>query len=198
MLERRSAIASGLAAGGRAPLGITGCHLGEVAGFGLLQVAGFRKTMGEVERVVGTACGCIVPRRLSDTVRAGDLTVLRTGPEQLWIVGPAERLGVEEAIRTGIGPTVGAVTPLSHSRTRIFIEGEMSRDVLAKGIPLDLHADVFAVGEAALTGLDHTPVLLHRVAADRYEIYAMRTFALTVWEWLADAALQYGYEVVAG
>jgi sarcosine oxidase gamma subunit len=34
------------------------------------------------------------------------------------------------------------------------------------------------------------------VARDRFEIYAMRTFALTVWDWLADAALEFGYEVV--
>ena len=50
----------------------------------------------------------------------------------------------------------------------------------------------------ALTGIHHTPVLVHRTSEQRYEIYAMRTFALSVWEWLSDAALPFGYEIEAG
>ena len=65
-----------------------------------------------------------------------------------------------------------------------------------QGIPLDLHLDVFREGQFALTGLHHTPVLL-LPAPDRYEIFAMRSFALSVWEWLTDAALEFGYDIVA-
>jgi sarcosine oxidase subunit gamma len=92
---------------------------------------------------------------------------------------------------------VGAVTSRSHSRTRIVIDGACARDVLRKGIPLDFDPDVFRVDQAVLTGVHHTPVLIHRAAADRYELYAMRSFALSVWEWLTDAALEYGYDIVA-
>ncbi len=90
---------------------------------------------------------------------------------------------------------MGAVTSLSHSRTRIFIEGEPAREVLARSIPLDFHPSAFVIGQFALTGIHHTPVLVHRSGEQRYEIYAMRTFALSVWEWLSDAALPFGYEV---
>jgi hypothetical protein len=48
-----------------------------------------------------------------------------------------------------------------------------------------------------LTGLHHTPVLLLRSAQNRYEIFALRTFALSVWEWLTDAALPWGYDITA-
>ena len=48
------------------------------------------------------------------------------------------------------------------------------------------------IGQFALTGIHHTPVLVHRSGEQRYEIYAMRTFALSVWEWLSDAALPLG------
>ena len=89
------------------------------------------------------------------------------------------------------------MTALSHSRTRVVIEGACARAVLRKGIPLDFDPDVFRVDQAALTGLHHTPILVHRAGADRYEIYAMRSFALGVWEWLIDAALEYGYDIVA-
>jgi sarcosine oxidase subunit gamma len=92
---------------------------------------------------------------------------------------------------------MGAVTSLSHSRSRIFIEGRAAAEVLAKGIPLDFHPTVFTVGQFALTGLHHTPVLVHHSGETRYEIYAMRTFALSVWEWLTDAALPVGFDVEA-
>jgi sarcosine oxidase subunit gamma len=124
--------------------------------------------------------------------------VFRTGPEQFWIVGPASAgEGAEAHLSQVIPPAVGAVTPLSHSRTRIVIEGDCARDVLRKGIPLDFDPDVFRIDQAALTGLHHTPILVHRAGTDRYEIYAMRIFALSVWEWLTDAALEFGYDIAA-
>ena len=39
--------------------------------------------------------------------------------------------------------------------------------------------------------LDATPILLHCTAEQRFELYAMRTFAMNVWEWLEDAALEF-------
>ncbi len=51
----------------------------------------------------------------------------------------------------------------------------------------------FPVGSVALTGVHHTPILLYRTTENRFEIFAMRTFALTVFEWLSDAALEFGY-----
>jgi sarcosine oxidase subunit gamma len=63
--------------------------------------------------------------------------------------------------------------------------------VLAKGLPIDLHPTVFTPGTFAMTGLHHTPVLLHCVSENHFELYAMRTFALDAWEWLEDAALEF-------
>jgi sarcosine oxidase gamma subunit len=34
-------------------------------------------------------------------------------------------------------------------------------------------------------------VLVHCVGENRFEIYALRTFAVSVYEWLADAALEF-------
>jgi heterotetrameric sarcosine oxidase gamma subunit len=195
MLERNSAIASGLARGSRKPHGEAGCRLGEVRGWTLLQVAGFPGGFGAIETSIATHCGSAPPATIGPVVSSGDLLLLRTGPEQIWIVGPGGALAQEPALRADIDPAKVAFTPLSHSRTWMFIEGPRARDVLAKGIAIDLSKDRFPIDRFALTGLDHTPILLHRSAADRYEIWSMRTFALTVWDWLTDAALEYGYEV---
>jgi sarcosine oxidase subunit gamma len=198
MLEPKSALASALEKGGRDGAdGKRRCRLGELRGWVLLQVAGFPGTIAEVERVLPAVLGGSLPKTLSETVAIGAGRVFRTGPEQFWIVGPAGNGDAEAQLRQVIPPTVGAVTSLSHSRTRIVIDGACARDVLRKGIPLDFDPDVFRIDQAALTGLHHTPILVHRAGTDRYEIYAMRSFALSVWEWLADAALEFGYDIAA-
>lgn len=199
MLEPKSALAGALAQSGRDGAdGRRRCRLGELRGYVLLQVAGFPATIAEVERVLPAVLGAPLPKTLSETVAVGAGRVFRTGPEQFWIVGPTENGdGAEAQLRRAIPPAVGAVTSLSHSRTRIVIEGSCARDVLRKGIPLDFDPDVFRVDQAAFTGLHHTPILIHRAGADHYEIYAMRSFALSVWEWLTDAALEFGYDIVA-
>ena len=199
MLERRSTLASALAKGGRDGADSKRrCRLGEARGWLLLQVAAFPATIGEVERVLPALLGAPLPKTLRETTAVGAGRVFRTGPEQFWITGPADDAdAIESRLRQAIPSAIGAVTPLSHSRTRIVIEGECAREVLRKGVPLDFDPAVFRVDEAALTGLHHTPILVHRAAADRYELLAMRTFALGLWEWLADAALEFGYDVVA-
>jgi sarcosine oxidase subunit gamma len=127
---------------------------------------------------------------------AGERRLFKTGAGQFWILGP-ENDSLARELQAAVGAGVGAVTPLSHSRTRIFIEGAVAREVLAQGIAIDFHPDVFRINQFALTGLHHTPVLVHRTAEHRFELYAMRTFARTIWDWLTDAALPCGYDVAS-
>ena len=192
MLERRSALATAIARGGHDGADRRRqCRLGEVTAWSLTQVAAFPSTLDafedQLEAIVGE-----LPLG-SHRVVPGEPTIFRTGPEQFWIVGP--EAGLAERLSRAISAELGVVTPLTHSRTRIFIEGNRAVDVLKKGVPLDFHVQVFKPGQAALTGLHHTPILIHRLREDRFEVYAMRSFALSLWDWLTDAALEFGYEV---
>lgn len=175
ILERRSALAS------FKPVRSAAVSLGEARGFTLTQVAGFA---AEVEAAIATITGPL-PADGKVAIESNGRTIFRTAPLQFWLVGPE---GDDVAQRLA-GACI--VTPLSHSRTRIFIEGPAAREVLAKGIALDFHETVFTPGMFALTGLHHTPVLVHCTAPHRFELYAMRTFAANVWEWLEDAALEF-------
>lgn len=197
MLERRSALASVIPGPGKLGVGgARGLKLGEARGFSLVQIAGFVPTVAKVEARIAALTGVAVPENVRIPARTADGWVFRTAPEQVWIVG-APQSDLEQRAAREIDAGEGAVTGLSHSRTRIFIEGPRAADVLRKGIPIDLAEASLGHGEAALTGVHHTPILLHRLTRDRFEIYAMRTFALTVWDWLADAAHEFGYEVVS-
>ncbi len=175
MLERRSALASAHLFSWAA------LTLGEVRGFTLTQVAVFDKA---AETALATVTGAL-PQENTRAIESNGRTIFRTAPLAFWCVGP-ENDGLAARLQSK-----AVVTPLSHSRTRISIEGGAARQVLAKGLPIDLHTSVFAPGTFAMTGLHHTPVLLHCVSENRFELYAMRTFALDVWEWLEDAALEF-------
>jgi sarcosine oxidase subunit gamma len=119
---------------------------------------------------------------------------MKIGAQQFWITAP-DADDPSAALRAAVPPEVGSVTQLSHSRTILFVEGSECWRLLSKGVALDLHPDEFCVDVFAVTGLHHIPVLLHRSGKYRYEVYAMRTFALALWEWLTDAALPFGYDI---
>jgi sarcosine oxidase subunit gamma len=175
MLERSSALV------GAHPFSWAALSLGEARGFTLTQIAVFDKA---AESAVAAVTGTL-PQENTRAIESNGRTIFRTGPLAFWCVGPEEDdLAVQLA-----GKAI--VTPLSHSRTRISIEGSAARTVLAKGLPIDLHGGVFTPGSFAMTGLHHTPVLLHCVSESRFALYAMRTFALDIWEWLEDAALEF-------
>ena len=198
MAERRSALAVALARGGRDGAdGRRRLRLGEIRGWSLVQVAAYPARREEVERRLLPLVGGRLPARADGVIDAAGLRLMRTGPEQVWIIGH-DGGGLERQLLQAISPDLGAVTPLSHSRTRISIEGDEAAAVLMKGVPLDFHPEIFRVDQAAMTGLHHTPVLIHRAGLRRFELYAMRSFAESVWDWLADAALEFGYDVVPG
>ena len=171
MLDRRSAIAS------VKPYTSTVLQIGEAREFSLLQVAGNSKA---ITTVTGK-----LPSKVGVATQSDGRTLMRTGANQYWIIGP-ESDNLATKLRD-----LAVLTPLSHSRTRIFIGGTPARDVLAKGIPLDFHTSVFKPGMFAMTGLHHTPVLVQCTSENRFEIYALRTFAVSVYDWLTDAALEF-------
>jgi sarcosine oxidase subunit gamma len=178
MLERRSAL------GSAHPFAWAALTLGEVRNFTLTQVAGFGAFEADVAAIAGA-----LPQANDRALESNGRTIFRTGPQSFWFVGPeSDDLAAKLA---GPGNRGAIVTPLSSSRTRISIEGRAARDVLRKGIPIDLHETIFTPGKFAMTGLHHTPVLLHCTAEQRFELYAMRTFAMNLWEWLEDAALEF-------
>lgn len=197
MLERRSALPV-LDAGTQLAEPVLGTHrraelvIGEVTGWSLTQIAGFAGTIGTVEQRLGELLGALPPATAAAPVTAGNSTVFRSGHRQFWVVDPETSTFAARA-RSAIAADVGAVTPLSHARTRLLIAGAPAARVLAKGIALDLSTGSFPAGAAALTGLHHTPVLLHHAEPGRYELYAMRTYTHSVLEWLRDAAAEFGY-----
>ncbi len=196
MLERRSALAAVLDPAVAVVADPDARNrLGEIRGCALVQVAGFPVSRTAIATAVAGVTGAPCPDRIGMVVRTGPYKVLRTGAEQLWIACKGVT-DLDSRLSAAIPSAAGCVTPLSSARTRIYLDGPNARDILAKGIAIDLAPVEFAVDQFVLTGLDHTPILLFRAAEDRYEIWVMRTFARTVWDWLIDAAQEFGVAIV--
>jgi heterotetrameric sarcosine oxidase gamma subunit len=106
--------------------------------------------------------------------KASKGTALRIAPKQVWLID------AQPAATKGL-----FITPLSSSRTRFLLEGAKSRDVLARCAFIDF--EMLKQGHFVTTGIHHTPVLIHCIGEHSFHIYAMRTFAVSVWEWVADA-----------
>lgn len=168
MLDARSALATVSAYEAK---GIT---IREEGGFTLTQVAGFGK---DFETPLSEAVGKL-PAKIGVVQANEAFTVMRIAPHQLWCVGERAPQGL---------PPECLVTPLSSARCRIRVEGDHARRTLARGSAIDFDRAAFKPGQFVMTGIHHTPVLIHCVGDDALHVYAMRTFALAVWEWLVDA-----------
>ena len=165
MLDRNSALASAK------PYKGTNLTIAEAPDFTLTQYAGSEK---ELKKALGK-----IPPRVGAALEQDGRTLLRINQTQIWVIG--------EPIKIAASVT----TPLSSSRTRIAIAGENSRTVLAKLAAIDFQIKSFTPGMFASTGIHHTPALIHCAEENTFHIYAMRTFGLSVWEAVTDAALEF-------
>jgi sarcosine oxidase subunit gamma len=137
--------------------------------------------------------------------RGGDLTaalcrlancsVLWAGFEQYYILAEGRAEGaLYRDVKMNLGD-LGTVSDQSHGRIVIRIAGPRARSVLAKGTPVDLHADEFPVGKSVVTQIAHVGVHLTRISADAFEISIFRGFAESFWEWLTQQSEEFGYRV---
>jgi heterotetrameric sarcosine oxidase gamma subunit len=135
----------------------------------------------------------IEPRRAC-TGKGG--TLLWNGPGQWLAVSPSTSArGFIRDLRGALEPSGATITDLSHARSVIRIAGPKAREVMLKGCPLDL--DSFEVNDCASSLLSHFNVQIHCLGDQTFDLYVFRSFGLALWEWLVDAALEYGVEMLS-
>jgi sarcosine oxidase subunit gamma len=124
-------------------------------------------------------------------------TFIWAGPAQ-WLVelppGPDE---IEPLLTAAFG-ALASVSEQSDSRVLLEVSGPRVRDVLAKGLPIDLHPAAFRSGDVALTAVAHVGVQLRQVSdAPGYRLAVVRSYFGSFWHWLGSSAAEYGCEVLA-
>jgi len=139
-----------------------------------------------------------VAELLAAQVPSGSLKearVYKIASNQSWIA--ARDLSLAATLTSALPEETCTVTSLTHGRVRIAIAGAPVRAVLAKVLSIDLRHSSFGVGEYRLTGLHHIGVFVERSDSDIYQFFLPRTFAQSLLEVLQDAALEFGYDVMA-
>lgn len=156
------------------------------------------------------AFGFALPTAANETAGDADTIALWLGPDEWWLVepGPEPEAGPRLAVNlhTALTDHVAAITEVGESRTCIRVSGPRARALLQKGCPLDLHPSVFKAGACAQSILAKSAVTLHLFAGESaaqagtegpvFDIYVLRSFAVYLWDWLEDAAGEYGVTII--
>jgi sarcosine oxidase subunit gamma len=132
------------------------------------------------------------PRRASSAAFA----FAGVGPDQ-WIASAegAEAGGFAARLRGRIG-LFAAVTDQSDARLVLRLSGASVREVLAKGVAVDLHPKAFKPGDVANTIVAHIGVQIDMIdAAPTFQVATPRSTVGSFWSWLTASAAEFGYEV---
>lgn len=193
-LQPRSAFA-GLAqprpATGTASLTVT-----ERRGLGLATVTRRAGSRDSLASVLSSVHGLTLTD--GPTVSLGrDMALIGTGPRSLLAVQPGGGWRFARTLGETLAGTA-AVADQSSGYAVLRLAGPKVREVLAKGVPIDLHPTAFQPGDAAVTLAGHVGVLIWQVdAAPTYDIAIFRSFAGSFWHWLSESAAEWGMAVAS-
>ena len=142
--------------------------------------------------------GCTFPPKANRFQSAGDRHVVWLGPDEYLLLCEAgKEQELQDSLNSMIPSPYFAITDVSDSLCALSLRGPAIRAVLAKGCGLDLHPEKFTAGQSAQSLLALSAVTLMAVADDAFILVCRTSFAPYVQRWLADAALEYGYQYIA-
>ena len=117
-----------------------------------------------------------------------DRRALWLSPDEWLIVGAGgQQDALEQTLRSGLNGGFGSVVDVSANRTLLEIRGARARELLGRGVPVDLDARTFGPGDCAQTMLAKAQVVIERRDESGFVIYVRTSFAVYVASWLLDA-----------
>jgi heterotetrameric sarcosine oxidase gamma subunit len=175
--------------------GAPGVTIAERTNLGLATVA-CRKGQDEgLKASVRDAYGIDLPLA-SKMARGKDVSFIGMGPGQ-WLA-VSESLA-NEALATDLMVKLkglASIVDQSDGRAVIRLSGPRARDVLAKGLAIDLDPRVFPEDGSVTSTISHMGVQLWQEDPESYDIALFRSVAESFWRWLTASAAAFGYEVV--
>ncbi len=171
-----------------------GLTVRELTGFGAASVLARKNHAAAAAQAAQQAFGVGLPA--TPAVSTGsDIEFVWSGPGQWLALEPQGNAALEARLVAAFGAHA-SVFDQSGSRQLLELSGPRVRDVLAKGMSIDLHPRAFKTGDVAVTTASHLAVHLWQVADDPiYRLLVVRTYFDSLWQWLALSAAEYGCEV---
>lgn len=136
---------------------------------------------------LGAALG-ISPPGPNRVATAGERAILWLGPDEWLVLGG----DVEPLLREALGTDHGSIVDVSADRTTVELSGPHAREVLEKGVAIDLHPRAFGPGQCAQTLLARAQVILRQVDDEpTYHVLVRGSFAPYLADWLVDATREF-------
>jgi len=177
--------------------GEPGVVISERVGLGLATVACRKGQADSLKAAIANVYGVELPDS-SRAAKGPKVGFIGTGPGQ-WLA-MSEGLGAEALARDLAQRLAGlaSISDQSGGRTVIRVSGPRARDVLAKGLPIDLDPRAFPLGSAATSVIALMGVQLWQTEDTRsYDIAMFRSVSQSFWRWLTASSAEFGYEVAA-
>ncbi|KUM23394.1 sarcosine oxidase subunit gamma [Mesorhizobium loti] len=192
----RSPLDRALVTGLHGAPGEAGVSLTEIRNFDLVQVMARRGKAAEMAKAAKARFGVAAPET-PKALGTADAMLIWSGPDQFLVLSKGGKHTME-----ALDPAFAASASLSdqsHARVLIGVSGAKARTMLAKLSSIDLHPEMFPIGAAAATSIDHTSVTLWR-GNDRdgqavFTFLVFATFAESLWHTMLDAAAEYGVAI---
>jgi sarcosine oxidase subunit gamma len=166
-------------------------------GLGLATVAARKGQAEALKAAVKSVYGVQLPES-SRVAQGANVSFVGYGPGQ-WLA-LSEQLA-NEALARDLAQRLKGLASISDQhggRTVLRLSGPRARDVLAKGLPIDLDPRVFPLGSAATSTISLIGVQLWQVDdAPSYDIAVFRSVSASFWRWLTTSAAEFGYEVTS-
>lgn len=130
-------------------------------------------------------------------VERDGFTLLWADVEAWWAEAPARTAhAVAQELSLLFGASA-AVVDQSGAYVFLRLSGSHVRDVLSKGCPINLHSDAFPVGSCAPTLMAHCRIHLRVEAVTAFGLLVPSSYASSFWDWLTQAAVEFGLEAVS-
>lgn len=181
---------------GLATRGGPGVVIEQRLGLSIVQVATRRGQAEAAASAIGRSMGISPSNEANSVVSRERASVAWIAPGQWLVVAEGMAEGeLARLLREGV-QDVAAVTDQSHARSVLRIAGPQAGALLAKGCPLDLASRTFPAGTCAQSIVGPVAALLHRLdGTPLFDVYLPRSYAVSVWEWLAESAAEFGFRV---
>jgi sarcosine oxidase subunit gamma len=172
-----------------------GLLIEERTGLALATMIARRGKERDLKSAVAEAYGLDLPDGPHVASKAG-VSFAGIGVGQWFVVGGPGETDFVRRLRSRL-TGLASIADQSDGRVVLRLRGARVRDVLAKGVPLDLHPTRFRTGDVASTLVAHIGVQIEQLDDQpTFQLMAFRSLAGSLWSWLSKSAAEFGYEVV--
>ena len=160
----------------------------------LASFAAFKGKKDQLKAAIRERYGVDLPDT-PQRVEGKDIAFVWAGPDQWMAIAERGHSRDIEVEHKPLLDGLSSVVDQSDARAVVRISGPRSRDVLAKGVPIDLHPRAFKGNGVAITHANHVGVILWQIDdAPTYEIAMFRGFADSFAHWLLESAEEFTHQ----